>query len=486
MPGISSGDPFASLLIGAVDNGNVASYNVSKYGAEQLAYSLHLGDTWKISSKLTVNYGIRWDKFTPTYETGDKLSFFSFKPNPGAGNLPGSLAFAGNKWGDASAGVRYPETPFNGAVAPRVGFAYRLDDKTVLRSGYGMFYTQAFYPGWGGGMSLDGFNPQLSFGNSLAGYEPAFYLDQGFPAYNKAPNVSPTADNGTNGPNYRPTYANHLAYTQQWNLSVERKLGNSAVASVAYVANKGTHLPSQMQPLNVLNPNLLTSLGSAALNTVFQPVGQTSVDGVNAPYSNWVDTLNSKGTCKPTVAQALVRFPQYCGALFGENENEGTSMYNSFQTKIEKQFAGGFYLGANYTYSRLTTDASSTTQGTAGYGGIGAVINPFQGSRNTSLSPDDITHTFSLLSVYDLPVGRGKRFLANSGIGNAVLGGWSLSSSLKLTSGMPFYFRNSNICGVPSQLEAGLHSWYYESVAGPGAILERSRRQQTDVQQLGF
>lgn len=97
--------------------------------------------------------------------------------------------------------------PFNGAFAPRIGLAYKINNDTVLRAGYGIFYTQAFYPGWGAGMSLDGFNPLVSFNDSLSGYQPAFYLDNGFPAYNKAPNISSTADNGTNGPNYRPTYA---------------------------------------------------------------------------------------------------------------------------------------------------------------------------------------------------------------------------------------------------------------------------------------
>jgi hypothetical protein len=452
LPGLASGNPFASFIVGAVDNANMNVYNITKYGAEQRAYSLHIGDTWKVSSKLTINYGVRWDKFTPTFESSDRLAFFSFKPNPGAGNLPGSVGYAGNDWGAASTGVRYPEDPFNGAFAPRIGLAYQLGSQTVLRAGYGVFYTQAFYPGWGGGMSLDGFNPQINFNDSLAGYEPSFYMDNGFPAYNKDPDVSLTADNGKNAPNYRPTHANHLSYAQQWNLTVERKIGNSAVASVAYVANKGTHLPSQLQPLNVLNPSLL-AMGASALNTVFEP-GQTSLYGVNVPYANWVDTLNSTGTCKPTVAQALVQYPQYCGGIIGQNENEGTSIYNSFQAKIEKQFATGFYLGANYTYSRLTTSASSTTHATANYGGIGGVINPFQGSRNKSLSPDDIPHSFSLLGVYDLPFGTGKRFLNSSRVANAFLGGWTISSSIKLTSGMPFYFRDSTVCGVPSQFQA--------------------------------
>ena len=452
-PGISSGDAFASMLVGAVDNGNLAVYNIAKYGALQQAFALHIGDTWKVSSRLTLNYGLRWDKFTPTSETGDHLAFFSFAPNPGAGGLPGSLAYAGSKWGSASAGKPYPESPFNGGFGPRIGLAYKLDNQTVIRAGYGVFYTQAFYPGWGGGMNLDGFNPQVSFGDSLSGYQPAFYLDNGFPAYSKASDISATADNGKT-PTYRPPYGNHLSYTQQWNLTVERKIGNSAVASVAYVANKGTHLPSQMQPLNYLNPSLLTSMGAKALNTAFTANGPTTIDGVSVPYSGWVQQLTAAGDCAPTVAQALVQYPQFCGGLIGLNENEGTSMYNSFQTKIEKQFAGGFYAGANYTYSHLTTDASSTTQSTAGYGGIGSVISPYQGSRNTSISPDDQPHSFALMAVYDLPLGSGKRFLNRGGWLNQIVGNWTLASSMKLTSGLPFYFRDSTDCGLPSQIQA--------------------------------
>jgi hypothetical protein len=82
------------------------------------------------------------------------------------------------------------------------------------------------------------------------------------------------------------------------------------------------------------------------------------------------------------------------------------------------------------------------------------VINPFQGRRNKSLSPDDVTHTFSLLGVYELPFGKGKRWLNSSSFVDYVVGGWTLSSSIKLVSGMPLYFRNSNVCGIPSQLQA--------------------------------
>jgi hypothetical protein len=222
---------------------------------------------------------------------------------------------------------------------------------------------------------------------------------------------------------------------------------------VAYVGNKGTHLPSQLQPLNYLNPALLTSMGSTELNTVFQP-GQTSLYGVSAPYAGWAQQLNAAGGCAPTVAQALVAYPQFCNGLTGVNENQGTSIYNSLQVNFQKNFSSGLYLQANYTLARLTTDASSTTQATANYGGIGAVISPYQGSRNKALSPDDIPNTVGLMGTYDLPFGSGKRWLHSAGPSNYLFGGWTLATSMKFTSGMPLYFRNSNLCGLPSQIQA--------------------------------
>src|SRR5260370_37190209 len=186
-------------------------------------------------------------------------------------------------------------------------------------------------------MNLDGFNPVVNFGNSVSGYEPAFYLDNGFPAYSKAPNVSQGADNG-HSPTYRPPYGNHLSYTQQWNLTVERKITSSSFVSVAYVGNKGTHLPSQMQPLNYLNPSLLTSMGSTELNTVFQP-GRAALFGVNAPYAGWAQQLNTAGGWAPTVAQALVAYPQVCGGLTGVSYNQGTSIYHALPVNYQTNFS---------------------------------------------------------------------------------------------------------------------------------------------------
>jgi len=118
----------------------------------------------------------------PTFETDNQMSFLGFVPNPGAGNRPGSVVYAGNNWGAASANVRYPETNFNGVSGPASARLTAWTTRPFCASAMAVFYTQAFYPGWGGGMSLDGFNPSTSFGGSFSGYVPSFNLDAGFPA----------------------------------------------------------------------------------------------------------------------------------------------------------------------------------------------------------------------------------------------------------------------------------------------------------------
>ena len=125
----------------------------------QTAWILHAGDTWRVNNRFTLDYGLRWDYYSPSSEKYDRFSFFDpVGANPGAGGRPGRLAFAGDSYGAASYGARYPEEDWYGGFAPRLGAVYSLNEKTVIRTGWGIFYTQAHYPGWGGGISQDGFS----------------------------------------------------------------------------------------------------------------------------------------------------------------------------------------------------------------------------------------------------------------------------------------------------------------------------------------
>ena len=451
--GVNSGSPIASFLLGAVQSADATFRSVNSSYPRQHAWIFHAGDTWRVNPKLTVDYGLRWDYYSPSSEKFDRFAFFDpVGPNPGAGGRPGRLAFAGDSWGAASYGRRYPEEDWYGGFAPRLGAVYALNDRTVVRTGWGIFFTQAFYPNWGGGISQDGFSNTPLFSSSLAGnMRPAFLLDQGFPQnFQPPPDIRSDFRNGQ-GILYRPLDANKRPYSHQWNITVDRELGRRLALSVAYVGSAGRRLPSNIDPINAIDPALL-SMGDA-LTDEFTP-GMTSLHGVPLPYEGWVEQMTG---CAPSVAQALRPFPQYCDNLQGLNENYGTSLYNSLQLKLEKRFSEGFYALVSYTLSKTTGSASDNTQRDAlTWSGVHGVISPFERERNDTIAVNDTPHVLSAAFVYELPVGQGRKYLNAGGISNALLGGWQLSTIFRYSSGLPMFFRvGGTACNVPGPFRAG-------------------------------
>ncbi len=451
LAGIISGSPIASFLLGQVDSGSATFSNIASNYPRAAAYILHIGDTWKATSKLSINYGLRWDTFTPAQEKHDEQSFLDpNRPNPGAGGLPGSLVFAGTKWGTASFGRRTPELVWKKGFVPRLGIAYSMTPKTVVRTGYGIFYTQMFYPGWGGGVAQDGFYAIPSFGSSNDGLTAAFLLQNGLPQdFSRPPFIDESYLNGQGGPNYRPFNSNRRPYAQQWNLTIEHQFNNNAYFNLAYVGNKGTRLPSQTVPINAIDPKYL-SMGQQLYDEF---TSDAPVDGVPAPYPGWASQMQA---CAPTVAQALAPYPQYCNNLFGLTENAGNSTYHALQAKMEKRFSNGLWALTSYTWSK-TIDNTDNTQVTGDSGPVHVgVISPFQRERNKALAVDDVPQVLSQSLVYDLPFGKGKRWGAHlPGIVNGFLGGWSVSSVLRVSSGVPLYFRSSGYCNIPGQFAEG-------------------------------
>jgi len=448
LTGINSGNAVASFLLEQVDNASDTFAIVGSQYPRQKVWNLHVGDTWKLTPKLTLNYGVRWDVGLPATEKHDNLTFFDPNGfNTDAGGLRGTLAFAGTKWGSASFGKRHPENTWYGGVAPRVGLAYSFSEKTVVRTGYGIFYQGAYYPGWNGGISQDGFNATPAFSSSLGGLQAAFVLSEGFPQnFAHPPFISAGADNGAGSINYRPFEANRLPYAQQWNLTVEHQFTANTYVNVSYVGNKGTRLLSNVAPLNALDPQLL-SRGQSLLDE-FVP-GEASLDGVPVPYADWASQMQ----CAPTVAQALLPYPQYCSQLMGQNENAGNSTYHALQVKAEHRMHNGLWVLASYTNSKTLTNSDSIQAEAELWSGVQGAISPFERERNKALSSDDVPQIITTSLVYDLPVGKGRHWLDRGGIVEKVLGGWQLSTILRFSSGTPLFFRSSN-CNVPSQFAA--------------------------------
>jgi hypothetical protein len=152
--------------------------------------------------------------------------------------------------------------------------------------------------------------------------------------------------------------------------------------------------------------------------------------------------------CAPSVAQALLPFPQYCNNIRGRNENQGSSIYHGFQLKAEHRFSKGLWALLSYTNSKLITNADSQE---STYNGD--VFSPFQKERNRSLAIEDVPQALNIAYNYELPFGRGKTFLNQSGWLNAVLGGWTFNVVYRVQSGIPFQIFSSN-CNVPGQIAA--------------------------------
>ncbi|MBO0726454.1 MAG: TonB-dependent receptor, partial [Blastocatellia bacterium] len=437
---VNSGSPIASFLLEQVDNATFSIRNTTRAITIQTAWIAHAGDTWRVTPKLSLNYGLRWETFSPSYEKHDFFSFLDpAGPNPGAGNRPGRLAFASDEAGAASFGRRYPEERYYKAFSPRIGVAYSPNEKTVVRLGYGIFIDAGYVPGWGGGVGLDGYNANPSFSSSQGGLVAAFTLSDGPPQnFARPPFLDATFLNGQNAPTYRPIDANRLPYSQQWNLTIEHQATRSTSVSVAYVGSKGTRLISRVQPINALNPKLLAQYGRQ-LYDEFAP-GQASLHGVPIPYAGWVEQMQA---CPPSLAQALLPFPQYCGNIYGVNENVGNSTYHSLQLKAEKRFSQGLWLLSTYTFSKLLTNADDQQPNTLG-------VSPFDQKGTKGLAFNDVPHTFSLAMIYDLPFGKGQRWLNRGGVIGRLVGGWKISNILRFNSWTPFTF-SSSFCNVPGQ-----------------------------------
>lgn len=439
--GIQSGNPMASFLLGAVSNANATFYSLPEWRPTAYSTSFFIGDQWKVTDKLNVTIGVRWDLFTPSVEAENRTSFFDpYGANSAAGGRPGRMAFAGDQYGEASFGSRYPERLFKKAFGPRLGIAYRLDEKTVIRAGYALNYMQNYYPGWNGGIGTDGFNFTPNFDSQLGGLQPAFYLQDGLPQnFNRPPFTTSTYLNGLNSPNYRPFDANELPYAQQWNFTVERRIGTSTYLSVAYVGNKGTRLVSRLNPINAV-PLSYLSMGEK-LNDQFA-TGQTVLNGVQIPYAGWREQL--KG-CPASVAQALRPFPQYCNPIFGQNENVGNSTYHSLQVKFERRLSTGLFFLGSYTRSKNLTDSDNAQVGSNPY-----YFSPYEMKRNKSYADTDAPNIFALSMTYDLPFGRGKQLAANvSRLTDYFIGGWQITGITRWNSGIPIGFRSS-FCTIPA------------------------------------
>jgi hypothetical protein len=424
----NSGNAFASFMLGALHSGG---FTVPNTGMLRFPYHAFFAqDDWKITPRLTMNIGLRYEINVGAYEKHDRMSYFDpTLANPAANGYPGALRFLGfgtgkenrrNLWSNAT------------GWGPRLGLAYRITPTTVVRAGFGIFYASEKAPGLT--PSNAGFTSSPSWSSGDQGITPAFYWDQGFPAWQAPPFINPAFNAGFGISWWPAGEIAKLPSTNSWNVALSRALKGNFVLDFTYTGSKGTHLASDR--VNYMQiPDQYAQLGSLLNKPIDDPA--VVALGFKPPFPAFQQLLGSRAT----LGQSLRIWPQYTGVgTGGMNNHSGNSTYNALIVKATKRFSNGLSMVADYTWSKLLTDADSSEPWIAGVVGSGVGAGAAQDQYNRRVEKSygvlDLPHMFKFTGAYDLPFGPKRKFFSR-GIGSHVLGNWSVSAFIYGQSGYP-------------------------------------------------
>jgi hypothetical protein len=421
----NSGNSFASFMLGVVHSGNFTVPNASLMRWPYHAFFVQ--DDWKITPRLTANLGFRFEANLPVREKHDRISYFDANlPNPAADNVPGALRFLGTGPGREGRRTFYPAAKGYG---PRLGFAFQLTEKTVLRAGAGIFYSPIKFSASG-----TGFTASPSWSSTDQGVTPAFQWDAGWPAWTPPPFIDP----GFNTPagvawHFQEDLAK-LPTNSTWNFAIARVLPHNFVFDATYTGSKGTYLSSDRVNYMQIHPRY-ASLGTLLNKPIDDPAVVAA--GFSPPFPSFKRLLGSNAT----LGQALRMFPQYRSVGTGGMQNHsGNSTYHAMILKVTKRYSQGLSLVASYTWAKLLTDADSSEPWIAGVVGAAVGAGAAQDHYNRRLEKSygvlDFPHQFKLTASYDLPFGP-KRQWVSSGVWSHIIGGWNLATFIFAQSGYP-------------------------------------------------
>ena len=414
-----NGSGLAALLIGFPNSGS-RNFLQTPYYITNGEWAAFVQDDWKVTPRLTLNLGLRYDVFTPDVETQNRLANFDW------GTL--SYVYAGQNGVSSSAGI---QTRW-GNLGPRLGFAYDLSGKgtTVMRGGFGIVY----------------FPDPFSASDEL-GQQPPYTVSQTFTAQTNYPasayatacsaaqltgcltvinnpfpqgvtTIGPSVTTNTALLNQTaPALIGHqmsnlTPYMESWNFDIERQIGASAMAEIAYAGSRGVHLtycynPDEIQP----GTPGVDAAGSVQSRRLIQPLNN---------ISTWVQC-----------------------------DERNMSNYHSLQAKFSKRYQYGLTALLSYTYSRSLDYGGSAASGGGAVGNPQTVTNLAAGYGPSGF---DQMHRFVGSVTYELPFGKGRRFAPSNGIVSGVVGGWELDTIVTFASGLPFtvYLNNGVNFSAPS------------------------------------
>jgi hypothetical protein len=428
------GFPYASFLLGQADSVRIAPLNVIRLGKHQLG--VFVQDTWKVTRKLTLDYGLRWDYSSYLKEQYGKLAQFApLVANPAAGGHPGAVEFEGD--GSGRCNCTFSQ-PYPYAIGPRLGVAYQINNKTVLRGGWGVVYSGT---GDANGATQGGLTAPQAVNSPTFG-DPVMNLNTGIP-FTPAP--FPNFDVGQYPQaGYATTQAPPTWYDQnaarparqvQWSVGLQRQISPNLVVEAAYVANRGAWWYSNgLIDVNALTPQSLAAAGldinSAADRAILIAQISSTAAGKfqnKLPYAGF--------PTKASVAQSLRPFPQF-SSITSLWSPLGNTWYDSLQVKGTQRLSHGLSFTSTFTWSKQFATGSPTNPVVPGTGG-GATNDVFNRAQNKYLSGFDQPFIFNFAVNYTTP----KKNFGDGMTGKAaswIARDWSLSTFLQYSSGLPF------------------------------------------------
>src|SRR6266487_2884895 len=361
----TTGNAYASFLLGDLNTTNVIQDSQVATSGRFYTYALWTQDDFKLRPNLTLNLGLRYDIMKPYTEVYDRWSFLDpTLPNPAVGGYRGAVVFAGD--GANSCHCRTPINTYYGAIGPRLGLAYGLSERTVVRAAYGINYSRrgavGGRAGARNGTGTLGLSANASF-PSPNGFDPSYNWNNGVPSYPPPPFFDPTLNTGFvtgRGTGGTVTYGDpeiggRPPRYQNWNAGFQHTIFKTLTLGATYAGSRGDFLggsgrgfySNQLDPRFLVLGNLLTQQATAANIAAAQAI----VSGVSLPYAGF----------SGTIAQMLRPFPQYSGVtdVYGD---VARSTYHSLQLTLEKRRSDdGLIVNFNYTYSRTKDNLTART-----------------------------------------------------------------------------------------------------------------------------
>ncbi len=385
----NTGNGIASLLLGFPTSANVLDSDLLDRRAKYFA--LFVQDDWKVTQNLTLNIGVRWESHTPKFDANNRMNGFDpVAVNPVSGT-PGVVTFAGKN----GLGSQLYGGDWNNFM-PRIGIAWKPKGRpgTVIRAGSGVFY-QVPLPGSNNNSA--GFAAQANYTSPDNGITAPFYLKDGFPGGLTSPDLGPAYGAVRVGQAAALAFdfvepVRRLGYTMQWNFSVQQDVGHNSIVEVSYLGTVGHKLNGPNTNINQVRPELMGA-GNAQSRRPFPQFGN-----ISAVAPMW-----------------------------------GNSSYHGVNLKFEKRFSEGLNLLANYTFSKFIDDVPSAQE----IGVTPGIQNYYDRRSEKALSGNDVRNRLAFSSVYELPWGKGRRYL-NQGPVAVLAGGWNVGAILTLQQGSPF------------------------------------------------